>query len=72
MFQILIYFLCENCNPPSPPPPPLEKSNPPLKVEVLPSPPPFFENLVGGSTTSLSQAERGGAHYALYFYNSNI
>ena len=31
-------------------------SNPPLKVEVLSSPTPLFENLVGGST---SPAERG-------------
>ena len=55
-------FLCENCNPL-----PLEKVTPsfpatPLKVKVLSSPLPFFENLVGGSTPS--PAERGG--YTLY------
>ena len=39
-------------------------SNPPLKVEVLSSPPPLvFESLVGGSTPT---AERGGVH-TMYF-----
>ena len=39
-------------------------SNPPLKIEVL-STPPLFENLVGGSTP-LPRAEKGGggARYA--------
>ena len=32
-------FLCENCNAPSPPATQLFPSNPPLKVEVLSSPP---------------------------------
>ena len=35
---------------------------PPLKVEVLSSPPPLFENLVGGSTLP-PPTKRGGAHY---------
>ena len=52
-------FLCKNCNP-------LEKSHrpltqqPPLKIEVLSSPP-IFENLVGGSTPTVER--QGGAHY---------
>ena len=41
---------------------PLFPSNPHLKIEVLSSPP-FFENLVGGSSPP---AERGGAHYAVH------
>ena len=40
---------------------PVFPSNPPLKVEVLSSPP-LFENLVGGSTLNLQKGE-GGAHY---------
>ena len=38
-------------------------SKPPLKIEIL-STPPLFENWVGGSTPS-PQAEWGVAHYAL-------
>ena len=47
-------FLCENCNP-------LFPSKPPLKVEVLSSPPGLIENLVGGSTPP--QQKKVGAHY---------
>ena len=47
-------FLCENCNPPEKAPP--LSQQPPLKVEVLSSPP-FFENLVG---VELKISERGG------------
>ena len=49
------------------PSPPLEKvnlpfpSNPPLKTEVLSSPP-LFENLVGGSTPPPPSQQKGGAH----------
>ena len=40
MFQILVYFLCKNCNtPPSKRSPPLFPTNPPLKIKVLPSSP---------------------------------
>ena len=56
MFQILIYFLCENHNPPPPEkvhPPPLSQQ-PPVKVDALSSPRPLFENLVGGSTSTPS------------------
>ena len=62
-------FLCENFNPPPP-----EKSHPPLsqqppvKVEVLPSPP-FFENLVGGSTPA---RKKGGMHTMVYKYSPTI
>ena len=42
-------FLCENCNPLNKGTP-LFPSKPPLKVEVLSSPPSLIENLVGGST----------------------
>ena len=55
IFHILVYFLCKNCNPPKKSHP-LFPSNPPLKIEILSSPP-FFENLVVGST---SPAERNG------------
>ena len=64
IFQIFVYFL--NCNPPRKSHP-LFSSNPPLKIEILSSPSPFFfENLVGGSTPSLTrsvermQGEGGG------------
>ena len=36
-FQILIYFLCENCNPPPEKSHPLFPSNSPLQVEVFSS-----------------------------------
>ena len=42
---------------------PALSQQPPLKVEVLSSPPPLFKNLVGGSTSP--PAERRGAHYGL-------
>ena len=54
IFQILIYFLCENCNPPEKSHP-LLSEQPPLKVEVFSSPA-LFENSLEGSTPS---AERG-------------
>ena len=39
-------------------------STPPLKVEVLSSPPPpLFENLVGGSTLLAETGGGAGAHY---------
>ena len=56
---MLVYLMLKNCNPHPP-----EKvnllfpSNPPLKTEVLSSPP-LFENLVGGSTPPPSK--KGGA-----------
>ena len=40
---------------------PPEKKSPPLKVEVLSSPP--FSNLVGGSIPSPAERGGGGAHY---------
>ena len=55
-------FLSENCNP-------HEKSHPyfpaipPVKVEVLSSPPPpFFENLIGGSTPHQQKGVGVGVH----------
>ena len=52
--------------PPPPAPPekshPLFISNPPLKVKVLSSPPPLFENLVGGSIPPADRG-KGGAPY---------
>ena len=61
IFQILIYFLCENYTPPWKMSPPLSQQ-PPIKVEVLSSPTSLFKNLVGDSNPP---AERGGggAHY---------
>ena len=47
-FQILVYFLCKNCNPPRKGHP-LFHTNLPLKIKVL-SNPLFFKTLVGGST----------------------
>ena len=64
IFQILVYFLYKNCTCPSPPSPkkitPLLPRNPPLKIEVLSSPP-LFQTLVGGSTPL--PVEMGDAHY---------
>ena len=54
-------FLWENCNPPEKVTPSFP-ATPHLKAEVKPSPPPFFENLVGGST---SQQKKGGLHTML-------
>ena len=60
IFQILIYSLYENCNPP----PPLKKvthlfpSNPPLKVEVLPSPH-FLKTWLEAQTPPPPPSERG-------------
>ena len=55
----LVYFLCKNWNP-SPPVkghPPLSWQ-PPLKIQILPNPPPpRFENLVGGSTPLPAEME---------------
>ena len=53
----VVDFLCKNCTPP----PPHEK----VHCQVLSSPP-FFGNLVGGSTPP-SRKGRSGAHYALCF-----
>ena len=58
--DLKIYFYVKIATVPPPPPEkshPLFPRNPPLKVEVLLSPLPLFENLVGGSIPSL--AERG-------------
>ena len=68
VFQILVYLLCKNCNPP-----PLEKlptslfpTNPRLKILVLATPPPFvFENLVGGSTPSQQKCGGEGGRFTL-------
>ena len=46
-FNIFILFFLEIATPPEKCCP-LFPSNPPLKVEVLPPPPPLFENFVGG------------------------
>ena len=72
MFQILIYFLLENYNPP-----PLHllikvtqlyPSNPSLTAEVFCSPltPSHLENLVRGSIPlrSSPHMDEGGCHYA--------
>ena len=62
IFQILVYFFGENCNPP-----PLKKvtplfpSKPPLKVEVLSSSPLFLK--IWLEVQRLPQTERGGANY---------
>ena len=64
MFQILVYLLSKNCNPPEKSHP-LFPSNPPLKSEVLSSPP-LFENLVGGSTPS---SRKGVVHTMVCIMN---
>ena len=48
-------FLCKTGTPP-------RKTLPPLKIEILSSPPPLFENLVGGSSPP---AERGGGVHTM-------
>ena len=59
--SILDFFLCKNCNP-------LKKvtplsQHPPLKIENLLRPPPFFfENLAEGSMLPTEMGEVG-AHY---------
>ena len=57
IFQILIYFLCENCNLP------LFPRNPLQKLKFCQATP-FFENLVGGSIPP-PPAAMGGTHYDL-------
>ena len=52
MFQILVYVLCKNCNPPPEKGRPVVPSNPSVKIESL-----FLENLIGGS---ISQQKGGG------------
>ena len=52
-------FLSKNCNPPEKSHSPISQ-HPTLKTEVLLSPPPHFENLVGGSTPARPPAEKGG------------
>ena len=54
------HFLSENCTRPREKSYSLFPSNLPLKIEVLSSPP-FFENLVGGSSPPTT--ERRGAYY---------
>ena len=69
MFQILVYFLCKNCNSPEkghpPSPSPLFPSNPTLKIEILLSL--LFFKFVGGSTPPPPPLQQkgegeGGAH----------
>ena len=59
IFQILVYFLSKSCNSLPQKGHPVFPSNPPLKIEVVPSLL-LFENLVGGTTPSPpALAERG-------------
>ena len=62
------WFFCKNCNPPGKSYP-LFSSNPPLKVEVLSSPP--FENLVGGPTPLSPEEGRGGCILCSGEYSNN-
>ena len=65
MFQILVYFLLKNCNPPpSKESAPLFLTNlPHLKIKVVSSPP--FWKFCRRFNPTPSPAERGGAHYVL-------
>ena len=61
LFQILIYFLCEDCNPPWKKSPPLSHQPPSKSWGPVKSP--LFENLVEGSTLAPTSRKGGGAHY---------
>ena len=75
--NISIYFLCENCKPyPPEKSHPLFPSNPPLKVEVLSSSPPFWKLglkiWLEVQPPSPPPAERGGGSCMLWLGNMGI
>ena len=72
ILQVLVYFLCKNCNLPKKSNPLLSQQPPPKNWDPAKPSPFFVENLAGSSTTAHSRKGGGCVHYGGKFYSLNL